>query len=259
MKYFYCAILFFLTFFATSVDAATGPIVFVKENNSIIASEGADSQWALASISKLMTALVLQELKLDWNAPVILRRGDEVGGARLRVSVGSQYRRIDLLHASLMGSANNATYALARTSGLSMSEFVLRMNQRAHELGMSGTHFVEPTGLSPENISTARDIALMIEAAEQNLQISEIGRKLSYTLTSIGRRPQKHTIKTTNKLLLTGCHVMLGKTGFIYESGYNFAVMGQSPTGESRTVVVLNAVTMLDSFRIARQYVAQQN
>lgn len=235
--------------------APNGTMVLVMDDGEIVTDEGGDTHWSLASISKLMTAVVLNDLNLDWSEAVTQSRSDEVGGARLRVDVGTKYRRIDLLHASLMGSANNSTHALARTSGITMSQFVARMNAKARELGMKNTHFVETTGLSPENVSTAKDIARLVEAASSVPRIALIGKKLSYTLKSVAAKPREHTIKTTNKLLSSGEQVSLGKTGFIDESGYNFTVMGRSPAGKERTVVVLNASSSAASFKLAREYI----
>jgi D-alanyl-D-alanine endopeptidase (penicillin-binding protein 7) len=237
-----------------SVTNKDGALVVVIDDGTVVANEGADQIWSLASISKLMTAIVLNEMNLNWNAAVVQSKADEVGGSRLRVAVGSKYRRTDLLHASLMGSANNSTHALARTSGITMPQFIARMNAKAKQLGMKNTHFVEPTGLSEKNVSTARDIAILVEAANKIPRISAIGKKNSYTLTSIAKKPKTHTIKTTNKLLLAGENVSLGKTGFIDESRYNFTVVGQSPAGGSRTVVVLNAPSSETSFKLAKAY-----
>lgn len=235
--------------------ALDNALVFVFENQSVVADIGGDTRWCLASISKLMTALVLHDLNLDWNKAVVQAKVDEVGGSRLRVAVGAKYKRIDLLHASLMGSANNSTHALARTSGLTMPQFVARMNAKAKALGMNNTRFVEPTGLSPENVSTAKDIAILVEAANRIPRLAAIGKKTSYTLRSVAAKPKEHTIKTTNKLLLAGENVALGKTGFIDESRYNFTVVGKGPTGLERTVVVLNAPSSAASFKIAQHYI----
>jgi D-alanyl-D-alanine endopeptidase (penicillin-binding protein 7) len=237
-----------------SVTNKDGALVVVIDDGTVVANEGADQIWSLASISKLMTAIVLNEMNLNWNAAVVQSKADEVGGSRLRVAVGSKYRRTDLLHASLMGSANNSTHALARTSGITMPQFIARMNAKAKQLGMKNTRFVEPTGLSEKNVSTARDIAILVEAANKIPRISAIGKKNSYTLTSVAKKPKTHTIKTTNKLLLAGENVSLGKTGFIDESRYNFTVVGQSPAGGSRTVVVLNAPSSETSFKLAKAY-----
>lgn len=235
--------------------APQGPMVVVVDNGRVVTDQSANAQWSAASITKLMSALVLNDLGLDWNASVAMAKEDEVGGARLRVAVGSHYRRIDLQHASLMGSANNSTHTLARTSGISMDEFVARMNVKARELGMNDSHFVDPTGLDPNNVSTAADIAKLIEAANKVPRIAEIGKKTSYTLVSTDKKHVKHVIGTTNALLKAGDPVGLGKTGYLEESRYNFTVTAEGPAGQDRTVVVLNAPTQASAYSLAKKYV----
>lgn len=237
-------------------ELPSGPLVFVRDGERVIADTGSTEPWSAASITKLMTALVLDDMIDDWDAPVTLSKKDELGGARLRVAVGGVYSRIDLLHASLMGSANNATHALARTAGIPMPKFIERMNHQAEELGMSDTHFVDPTGLDPRNVSTARDIALLIDAAQRSNRIAQIGEKMEHTLFSIGRKPREHRIITTNALLRRGDSVSLGKTGFLYESRYNFVVKADGDEGvDSRTIVVLNCPTKQSAYDVARKYV----
>ncbi len=232
-------------------------IVMVIDNGQVIMDQGGQSLWSAASITKLMSALVLHDMNLNWNTSVTMAKGDEVGGARLRVAVGSRYRRVDLLHATLMGSANNSTYTLARTSGITVPQFVARMNAKARELGMVNSHFVDPTGLEPMNISTAADIAILIKAANEVPRIAEIGKKTSYTLLSTDKKPKEHTIKTTNALLRAGDPVSLGKTGYLEESRYNFTVLALGPNGQDRTVVVLNAPSQASVYSLAKKYVYQ--
>lgn len=240
-------------------ELPSGPLVFVRDAGRVVADAGSTEPWSAASITKLMTALVLVDLIDDWDAPVTLAKKDELGGARLRVAVGGVYSRIDLLHASLMGSANNATHALARTSGVTMAQFVRRMNDKAEYLGMTNSHFVDPTGLDPRNVSTARDIALLIDTAQRSEHLAQIGKKKEYTLSSIGRKPREHRIITTNALLRGGDAVSLGKTGFLYESRYNFVVKADGDEGtDSRTIVVLNCPTKQSAYDVARKYVVEQ-
>lgn len=200
------------------------PMVMVKEGDQIITNINADTPWSAASITKLMTALVLSDMNINWDAGVTMAKGDEKGGARLRVPVGSRFSRSDLLHASLMGSANNATYTLARTSGISMSQFIGRMNAKARELGMINSRFTDPTGLNENNVSTAEDIALLIEAANKVPFISLIGNKTSHEMINLSTG-KVHRIGTTNALLKAGDPVGLGKTGYLIESRYNFTVL----------------------------------
>ncbi|MCX6780725.1 MAG: serine hydrolase, partial [Candidatus Magasanikbacteria bacterium] len=215
---------------------------------------GSTISWPLASITKLMTALVLSDMDLNWNASVKLSGVDEVGGARLRVAVGGVYRRIDLLHASLMGSANNATNALARTSGLTKQEFVARKNAKAKQLGMLHTHFTDPTGIRTTNVSTAYDISLLIEAAAKDARILPIEQKKTYTLRSIAKKPRVHTIKNTDSLLQRGVDVQVAKTGYLVESKYNFAVKASDAAGNECTVVVLGAPSMARSIQLASKF-----
>lgn len=232
----------------------TTPIVYVKSGDEVIVNKNGDEYWPAASLTKLMTAMVLEDLNIDWNKGVVMAKGDEVGGARLRVAVGSTYRRIDLLHASLMGSANNSTYTLARTSGITMDQFVGRMNAKARALGMINTRFVDPTGIEVGNISTAADLAKLIEAAETYPRIASIGKKTAYELRSLDKRPVSHSIKSTNKLLGTAVQASLGKTGYLEESMYNFAVNVTDDTGKKRTIVILNAPNQQAVFTLTKQY-----
>lgn len=231
-----------------------GPYVYVTEGGEEVFSKNSEEQWPIASITKLMTAMVLQDMKLNWKAPVTLARADEVGGARLRVTVGSKYSRTDLLHASLMGSANNATYALARTSGLTVPQFVARMNAKAKSLGMTNSKFADPTGLNLKNVSTAEDVAKMVAAAHAYPMIRDVETKVYYNMQSIAKKPKTHTIKTTDTLLAQGEPVELAKTGYLVESRYNFTMLYRMPNGTSRTIVVFGAPSMASSIKIAHQY-----
>ncbi len=253
MKKFLFFLLPFL-FFAPNFVFAAGPYVYVMQDGAVTKDTGSAVSWPLASITKLMTALVLSDMKLNWNASVKLAGGDEVGGARLRVAVGGVYRRIDLLHASLMGSANNATNALARTSGLTKAQFVARMNAKAKQLGMTRTHFTDPTGIKTSNVSTAHDIALLIEAAARDERILPIEQKTSYTLQSIAKKPRVHTIKNTDALLKRGVDVQVAKTGYLVESKYNFAIRATDTAGKACTVVVLGAPSMASSIQLASEF-----
>lgn len=252
------SLLLFLIIFTLNVFPAhtwaQEPIILVRDDGKTIYESGSNVVWPAASITKLMTTLVLVDLKKNWAQPVTLTKIDEVGGARLRVAVGGKYRAIDLLHAGLMGSANNAMAALARTSGITKREFIKQMNAKARKLGMAHTTFVDPTGMSPKNVSTAEDIAGLIEAARKNSTIRQIGQKESYTLQSIAKKPREHTIINTNALLADDSGVVLGKTGYLNESRYNFAMVAAAVDGTNRTVIVLNAPSKELSFQLAREF-----
>lgn len=256
MKKLFFLLLIIITpeFFLPAQVWAREPMVVVRDGGKTIYESGSNVVWPAASITKLMTTLVLMDMKKSWTRSVTLTKADEVGGARLRVAVGGRYKAIDLLHAGLMGSANNAMAALARTSGVTKKTFVKRMNAKAKKLGMAHTTFVDPTGMSPKNVSTAEDLAILIETARKNKIIRQIGQKETYTLRSIAKRPRVHTINNTNALLADDSGVVLGKTGYLNESLYNFAMVAAAADGTDRTVVVLGAPTKASSFQLAREF-----
>lgn len=246
--------LFIFLLIAPHVAYAQEPIIYVEKNADAIIEQGSEVQWPMASITKLMTALVLTDIRPAWRAVVSMNTQDEVGGARLAVAKeGGRYRRIDLLHASLIGSANNATHALARTSGVPLTAFVALMNEKAQTLGMTHTTFVDPTGMETGNVSTARDIARLIAAVEQQPLLKQIARKKSYSFASLAAKPKKHTVRNTNQLLMQDEPVILGKTGYLEDSRFNFVARIPSATG-TVTVVILNAPTKNESFQLTRTF-----
>lgn len=140
---------------------------------------------------------------------------------------------------SLMCSDNVATRVIARESGLSGDEFVVRMNRKAIELGLTGSRFVEFTGLDERNVSLASDIARLLHAAAHEPLIQEITTTKSYEFSTERRA---HAIHNTNRLLYGRYDVLGGKTGFISEAGYCFATWIRSQ-GRDLIAVVLGAPT----------------
>lgn len=196
-----------------------------------------DETWSIASLTKIMTALVLLEQNLNLEKYVAIEKNDFVGGATLEVPVGTKMKLIDLLHASLMSSANNATNALVHGTGLSYEAFVQKMNDRARTLGLKNTRFVELTGLDPENKSTPEEYAKIITEALAHPQIAEIMTKTYHRID-----PKNYgvfAIGSTNKLLKESndFEVVGGKTGFTDGSDYNFAA--QVKKGDKQLVVVV--------------------
>ncbi len=154
------------------------------------------------------------------------------------VSVG------DLLHMSLMCSDNVATRVLARESGLAPEDFLARMNQKALELGMTHTRFVEFTGLDERNVSTAADVARMPQAAASIDLIHDITTTHSYEFRTQRRA---HQISNTDRLLYGRYEILGGKTGFISEAGYCFATWIRTE-GREMIAVVLGAPTNATRF-----------
>ena len=203
-----------------NIKSSAAMVFDVNEGRTLYAKH-ADQLTAIASITKLMTAMVVIDAGLPLDEPIRIDRADidtrKHTGSRLRV--GSSFTRRDLLHLALMSSENRAANALGRTYPGGLTAFVARMNARAAELGMVNTRFVEPTGLSSENVSTAQELALLVQASLNYPLIR------NFTTT---RRAQVYTADTkrvhvfgnSNGLVSNPAwHINLSKTGYISESG----------------------------------------
>ncbi len=238
-------------------DEFASAIVLDPASGKVLYQYAPDKTWPAASLSKLTTALVVLDQKPTWSKIVKMSAKDEVGGARLRVKAGSRLSVKDLFYSSLVGSANNATMALARQTGLSGKAFVSKMNKKAKALGLTKTVFHEPTGMDEENVTTAREMAAIATAAFSKPDIKKAATTVSYTLTPRGTR-LVHTIKNTDPLLegAPELDILGGKTGYLVEARYNFATLVQplAPLDKEPplAVVVMGAPSMAKSFVSAR-------
>ena len=204
--------------------------------------------WPLASITKLATSLVLLDQTKNFKKIISIQAGDEVEGARLRVTAGTPITVREALTITLIGSANNTANALVRATGLSRAAFIDRMNKKAKALGMMQTHFVDPSGIEPGNVSSAHDIVVLAQTALKNPTIQSILLLKQYRWYNRKTRSY-HTIKNTNKLLGNASFKVLGgKTGLLNEAGSN-VVMRVSDGHHPLTIVVLGAQSLPDSFR----------
>lgn len=220
---------------AILVDPASGEVLFQKNSAN---------QVPIASLSKLMTALVFLEQKPDLGREAEVTPAEIEGGGHTQLRHGEHVALGDLLHMSLMCSDNVATRVLARESGLGPDEFVARMNAKALELGLTDTRFVEYTGLDERNVSTAADVARLLNAAAHDPLIQEITTTREYAFQSDRR---SHAIRNTDRLLYGGWDVLGGKTGFILEAGYCFATWVHTQ-GRDLIAVVLGAPTSATRF-----------
>jgi serine-type D-Ala-D-Ala endopeptidase (penicillin-binding protein 7) len=193
------------------VDAATGEVVFDKNGDKLT---------PIASITKLMTAIVTLESGLDLEAPVALTREDVdmKKGSRSRLRTGVSLTRDELLLIALMASENRAAAALGRSYPGGTQAFVAAMNEMAIELGMNDTRFVDPTGLSPQNVSSARDLTKLVRAAHGYPLIREYSTRDKATVLLSGK--QKMNYRNTNGLVRNSrWEIDLSKTGYISEAG----------------------------------------
>jgi D-alanyl-D-alanine endopeptidase (penicillin-binding protein 7) len=163
---------------------------------------------------------------------------DTEKNSRSRLRVGTELTRTQLLQLALMASENRAAHALARTYPEGMQAFVLLMNQKAKAVGMANTHFIEPTGLSSSNVSTASDLVKLVRASERYAVIREYTTTSSREMDVLGRVVQFHN---TNRLVGSeSWDIVLSKTGFINEAG-RCLVMQARIDGRPLTIVLLDS------------------
>jgi D-alanyl-D-alanine endopeptidase (penicillin-binding protein 7) len=196
----------------------------------------------IASITKLMTAMVIVDAKLPMDEPITITREDRddlrLTGSRL--SHGATLSRGELLTLALMSSENRATAALGRTFPGGTPEIVRRMNLKALTLGLQDTRFAEPTGLSADNVSTARDLSRLVRAAHRYPAIREATTKRSLEVKPYRSRGTLRYVNT-NRLVRSGeWTIALSKTGYINEAG-RCLVMFAEIRGEPMVMVLLNS------------------
>ena len=236
---------------ALVVDQNTGQPVFAKN---------IDEVRPIASITKLMTAQVLLDAQLPMQQLVKITDADinTEKYSRSRLRVGAELTRTQLLQLALMASENRAAHALARTYPDGIQAFVLLMNQKARALGMANTHFIEPTGLSSSNVSTASDLVKLVRASERYAVIREYTTTSSREMEVLGRVVAFHN---TNRLVGSeSWDIVLSKTGFINEAG-RCLVMQARIEGRPLTIVLLDSYGRLtrigDANRIRKWLTSQ--
>ena len=191
-------------------DAESGEIVLNKNSDAIV---------PIASITKLMTAMVTLDRGLDLQQRIVISNEDidAIKGTRSRLRTGSMLARDELLLLALMASENRAAHALGRTYPGGIDAFVAAMNAKAAELDMKDSHFVDPTGLSSSNVSSARDLAKLVRAAHNYELIRQYTTTGRATVVAMGR---PLSFQNTNGLVRAGhWDIGLSKTGYIREAG----------------------------------------
>ncbi|HEY3380397.1 MAG TPA: serine hydrolase [Vicinamibacterales bacterium] len=232
---------------------AAAAIIYNPETHQVLWEENSQDKRSIASITKVMTAVVFVESDPDMSQVVTVERSDAFAASTTHLRAGYQISVHDLLHLLLISSDNAAARALARISPWGPAGFVARMNEKAGELGLQSTTYADPSGLDSSNMSSAYDMARLIAYAASDERISEIMRKPEYTLT-LGRRPI--TVHSTNQLLTRSemeGSVVGGKTGFIARSGYCLATLLRVPQlNQQVAVVVLGARSNAGRFNETR-------
>lgn len=217
---------------------STSAIVMDMNTDTILWQKNADKVRSLASITKLMTALVFLDTNPNWYNLVTMNIKDEVNGGAARILRGETAKVIDLFNIALIASDNNTMNALVRSTGIEKEEYLDLMNNKAKELNLSNTKFVDFTGLSDNNKSTAFDISRLAKEAFGKEEISNVTKKSIYSFNTIDGK--YHKIFSTNRLLNSYLDIEAGKTGFTNAAGYCL-VSEISNNGNNILTVVLNA------------------
>ena len=226
-------------------------LVFDQETGAQLLAKNAQMQTPIASITKLMTGVLVFDAHQDMEESITITADDRdtLKGTGSRLAIGSSYTRGQLLHLALIASDNRAAHALGRRYPGGMPRFVEMMNRKAQQLGMSNTVYVEPTGLNQANRSTATDLARLVNHAYQNYpelrDISSSGRYTLGTQRVVVNKKHKSRVlyrtvafNNTNRLTReNGWEIGLSKTGFINEAGH--CLVMQARVAQKNVIIVL--------------------
>jgi len=229
--------------------AAAG-VIYDKNHKTVLWESNMHEQRSIASLTKVMTAVTFMNDDPDLDQRVGVTRADLKNASVTYLRAGELLTYRDLLHLTLVSSDNGAARVLARTSEGGTAAFVERMNEFAVNLGLTNTHYVEPSGLDARNVSSAYDLSNLIAHASEDPILSVVMRTEQYPVKTSGRG---FTIYSTNKMLgFTGVDVLSAKTGFISKAGYCLATLLQVPQGSQIAVVVLGAANSTMRFYEAK-------
>ncbi|HEY6898468.1 MAG TPA: D-alanyl-D-alanine endopeptidase [Rhodocyclaceae bacterium] len=211
-------------------DQTTGAVLFEKNAGAVV---------PIASISKLMTAMVSLDAKPNLQETLSIGEEDvdTLKGTHSRLKVGTQLNREEMMRLALMSSENRAASALSRHYPGGRPAFVQAMNAKAKAIGLSDTHFEDPTGLTAANVSSARDLVKMVAAAHQYPLIREFSTTAQYNVALNGRT---ETFRNTNSLIRAqnnNWEIGLSKTGYINEAGK--CLVMQAWFNNKPTIIVL--------------------
>lgn len=219
---------------ALVIDKGTGQVVFTKNAQEVL---------PVASLTKLTSILTFLDYNPGWDKTVVMQKSDFVGGASLWVKAGDVVTVKDLFYSTLVGSTNNATMALARSTGLSIAEFVAKMNQKVASMGLKNTYFVEPTGLDERNVSTAEELGVIASKVFQNDDVVKASTTRWYKVTPVGGALSYWVKNTSMKMLDKDITVTGSKTGWTHEAGYCLVTQAKKDNHEVLALVMGAAIT----------------
>jgi len=231
---------------ALVIDQETREVLFSKNDSAVL---------PIASLTKLMTGLLISEARLPMDEMIAITQDDvdTEKGSTSRLRVGTELSRGELLHLALMSSENRAAHALGRTYPGGLEAFVKQMNARARALGMGDTRYVEPTGLSSRNQSSAKDLATLVTVAYNDPVLRELSTSPGHQV-AVGNRTLQYN--NTNRLVKNPeWDIGLQKTGYISEAG-QCLVMQAKVAGRKLIMVFLDSAGKLsrlgDAERVRR-------
>jgi D-alanyl-D-alanine endopeptidase (penicillin-binding protein 7) len=237
----------FLAFHAAARDVgnpklkSSSVLIVDQSDSSVLYSRNPDVAAPIASITKLMTALVVLDAKQPLDEPLQITEADRdlPKSSFSRLTVGTTLTRGDLMHLALMASENRAAHALGGNYPGGMPAMVSAMNAKAAALGMTHSHFVDPTGLSSQNVASPEDLSKLVIAASKNPTIREYSTDRNYAV-----RVHRHLVEfrnTDNLVANPAWNIIVQKTGYITEAG---KCLVMAAVIEGRSVVIV----LLDSF-----------
>lgn len=242
-------------------EAATrGPSLNLKsalvvnyDNGQVLYARHPEERRPIASITKLVTAMVVLDEGIRLDTTAIITKDDARASSRSRLQIGYELTVRDLLYAALMNSDNRAARALARATSGSIDSFVKLMNRKAKTLGLKETVFYEPTGLDARNVSTAHEVAKILHYAYDYDLIARITSRKTYQVIVKNRKNKRIQMANTNMMIHSPYKVLSGKTGFIRAADHCLATLIENKEGERLTVIVLGVPGDRLRFREARK------
>ena len=239
---------------------AAAAIVYDPVTNEVLWEENSLEERSIASITKVMTALVYLESQPDLTESIRVTRQDVYRASTTYLRANDTLTSGELLHLLLIASDNAAARVLARASVWGSDGFIEQMNRKAVDLGLTKTHYGDPSGLLSANVSSAYDMARLISAASSDQRIASVMQTSNYTVHT-ARRPI--TIRNTNHLLgRDDVSVQAAKTGFISRSGYCLATLLRLPQSQQQVAVVVlgarsNAARFLETQNLLNWFAAK--
>ncbi|HEY7502097.1 MAG TPA: serine hydrolase [Vicinamibacterales bacterium] len=230
---------------------AAAAIIFDPQSGQVLWGENAQATRSIASITKVMTAVVFLEDQPDLSQTITVERGDVYAASTTYLRANERLTLDQVLHLTLIASDNAAARILARLSHGGTASFVERMNTKAAELGLESTAFTDPSGLRAENVSSAYDLSRLITYAATDEKLAPIIAPIMRTAEyKVGTSRRTISIHNTNRLVMDGdVEVMGGKTGFISKAGHCLATLIRLPqTNQQVAVVVLGANSNVGRF-----------